>query len=101
MTTSTYTPTHSASGSNATAASSVNLPPTPMTPDMPSLPRTPSRSDLLSALSREQSLRREAEGKLTATSREVEELSVTLFEQANEMVASERRARARLEERVE
>jgi hypothetical protein len=30
----------------------------------------------------------------------VEELSASLFEQANEMVASERRARAKLEERV-
>jgi hypothetical protein len=30
----------------------------------------------------------------------VEELSVSLFEQANEMVATERRARAKLEERV-
>ena len=43
----------------------------------------------------------EAEGRLNETSKEVEELSVTLFEQANEMVASERRARAKLEERVE
>ncbi|KAG5921620.1 hypothetical protein E4U42_005778, partial [Claviceps africana] len=41
-----------------------------------------------------------AEGRLSATSKEVEELSVCLFEQANEMVAGERRARARLEERV-
>lgn len=32
---------------------------------------------------------------------EIEELSVQLFSQANEMVASERRARAKLEERVE
>lgn len=32
---------------------------------------------------------------------EIEELSVQLFSQANEMVAEERRARARLEERVE
>jgi len=30
----------------------------------------------------------------------VEELSVSLFEQANEMVATERKARAKLEERV-
>lgn len=30
----------------------------------------------------------------------MEELSVSLFEQANEMVATERRARAKLEERV-
>ncbi|KAI1867975.1 uncharacterized protein JN550_006782 [Neoarthrinium moseri] len=60
----------------------------------------PSTDDLLSALSREQSLRRAAEGRLDETSREVEELSATLFEQANEMVATERKARARLEERV-
>lgn len=57
--------------------------------------------DLLTALSREQYLRKEAEGRLSETSREVEDLSVSLFEQANEMVATERRARAKLEERVE
>lgn len=61
----------------------------------------PTTDSLLEALEREQSLRRAAEGRLSATSREVEELSVSLFEQANEMVATERRARARLEERVE
>lgn len=60
----------------------------------------PSSDDLLEALGREQQLRVAAEGKLTDGSREIEELSVTLFEQANEMVATERRARARLEERV-
>ena len=59
-----------------------------------------SPTDLLSALSREQALRAEAEGRLSETSREVEELSASLFEQANEMVATERRARARLEQRV-
>jgi predicted RNase H-like nuclease (RuvC/YqgF family) len=32
---------------------------------------------------------------------EIEELSVQLFSQANEMVADERRARAKLEERIE
>ncbi|KAI1466316.1 uncharacterized protein F4812DRAFT_74859 [Daldinia caldariorum] len=57
-------------------------------------------NELLEALSRERELRAQAEGKLRDTSKEVEELSVTLFEQANEMVASERRARALLEERV-
>ncbi|XWX00117.1 hypothetical protein V2A60_008134 [Cordyceps javanica] len=56
--------------------------------------------DLLEALNREQSLRQEAEGRLSATSKEMEELSAALFEQANEMVADERRARAKLEERV-
>lgn len=34
-------------------------------------------------------------------SSELEELSAQLFQQANEMVAAERKARARLEERVE
>lgn len=34
-------------------------------------------------------------------SSELEELTATLFSQANEMVAEERRARAKLEERVE
>ncbi|KND93577.1 hypothetical protein TOPH_01689 [Tolypocladium ophioglossoides CBS 100239] len=67
-------------------------------------PRAPgaggATEDLLEALTREKTLRREAEGRLSATSREVEELSASLFEQANEMVADERRARARLEERV-
>ncbi|XDG02229.1 hypothetical protein ABKA04_001844 [Annulohypoxylon sp. FPYF3050] len=56
--------------------------------------------DLLEELSRERELRARAEGKLNDTSKEVEELSATLFEQANEMVATERRARAKLEERV-
>ncbi|KKA27117.1 hypothetical protein TD95_005365 [Thielaviopsis punctulata] len=55
---------------------------------------------LMAALDREQALRAEAEGKLSATSREVEELSVELFERANEMVATERRENARLKERV-
>ena len=36
----------------------------------------------MEALSREQALRMEAEGRLNETSKEVEELSVTLFEQA-------------------
>jgi septal ring factor EnvC (AmiA/AmiB activator) len=76
--------------------------PTPFSaePETPVTPAGPSTDELLQALSREQALRREAEGKLSDTSREVEELSVSLFEQANEMVATERRARAKLEERV-
>ncbi|KAK0626583.1 hypothetical protein B0T14DRAFT_562473 [Immersiella caudata] len=69
-------------------------------PEIPATPAGPSTDELLQALTREQALRREAEGKLSDTSREVEELSVSLFEQANEMVATERRARAKLEERV-
>ncbi|CEJ80961.1 hypothetical protein VHEMI01117 [[Torrubiella] hemipterigena] len=72
----------------------------------PGLPATPATGvsmaeDLLEALGREQTLRQEAEGRLSATSKEMEELSAALFEQANEMVADERRARAKLEERVD
>ncbi|KAK4127349.1 hypothetical protein N657DRAFT_206722 [Parathielavia appendiculata] len=83
------------------SASYPNLNHRPTTPP-PSLPTSAqlTTEDLLSALSREQALRLEAEGRLTETSREVEELSASLFEQANEMVAAERRARAKLEERV-
>jgi septal ring factor EnvC (AmiA/AmiB activator) len=76
------------------------VPPTTPGARMPETPTTPSTDDLLTALSREQTLRRQAEDRLGDTSREVEELSAQLFEQANEMVASERRARAKLEERV-
>ncbi|CAK7240231.1 MAG: hypothetical protein STHCBS139747_001669 [Sporothrix thermara] len=79
-----------------------HLPPhTPApTPNPAYDPDTPSIKELRDALTREQKLRRQAEGQLQDTSREVEELSVSLFEQANEMVAEERRARARLEARV-
>lgn len=74
------------------------LSPTVATPTTPTAQHM--TEDLLEALNREQNLRQEAEGRLTATSREMEELSAALFEQANEMVADERRARAKLEERV-
>jgi chromosome segregation ATPase len=73
------------------------LPPTPME----GTDRDRDVDELMAALSREQFLRREAEGRLSETSKEVEELSVSLFEQANEMVATERRARAELESRIE
>ncbi len=64
-------------------------------------PRTPRECDLEAALAREQALRRQAEGQLTDVNGELEDLSAQLFQQANEMVAAERKARARLEERVE
>ncbi|PTB67968.1 hypothetical protein BBK36DRAFT_1194429 [Trichoderma citrinoviride] len=89
------------------SASSKPMPKPPVTPPPPpaataTTMRTPGRTaeDLLEALNKEQTLRRAAEGRLNATNREVEELSVTLFEQANEMVATERRARAVLEQRI-
>jgi predicted RNase H-like nuclease (RuvC/YqgF family) len=52
-------------------------------------------------LAKEQEARKSAEGKVSQMSQEVEDLSVQLFQQANEMVASERKARAKLEERVD
>lgn len=64
-------------------------------------PRSSRReSDLQAALAREQDLRQKAEVQVTQMSGELEDLSQTLFEQANTMVASERMARAKLEERV-
>lgn len=42
-----------------------------------------------------------AEEKLRQVSDELEELSVSLFQSANEMVAEERRLRSKLEEKVE
>lgn len=63
-------------------------------------PPTPSETDLTAALARERALREAAEGKLNDASSELEDLSVQLFERANEMVATERKARAKLEERV-
>ena len=57
-------------------------------------------AELLSMLTREQSLRQAAESRVSETNEELEELSAQLFTEANEMVATERKARARLEERV-
>lgn len=70
-------------------------------PPLPPLPSSRRESDLQAALAREQDLRQQAEGKLSQMSGEIEDLSVQLFQQANEMVATERKARAKLEERVE
>ena len=45
-------------------------------------------------------MRQAAESKVSQTNDEIEELSAQLFSEANEMVATERKARAKLEERV-
>lgn len=55
----------------------------------------------MAALANERHLREQAEAKVTQMSVEIEDLSVNLFQQANEMVAEERKARAKLEERIE
>ncbi|KAL1888657.1 hypothetical protein Cpir12675_006086 [Ceratocystis pirilliformis] len=87
------TPNIRVAANSFSSTSSSQPPPSPP-------PSSTGVNDLMAALNREQNLRAKAEGRLVATSKEVEELSVVLFEQANEMVASERRARAKLEQRV-
>ncbi|KAI9765742.1 MAG: hypothetical protein M1840_007176 [Geoglossum simile] len=59
-----------------------------------------STQELQRRLSLERQRREKAEGQLTQASGELEELSASLFQQANEMVATERKERAKLEERV-
>ncbi|PYH41617.1 uncharacterized protein BP01DRAFT_360267 [Aspergillus saccharolyticus JOP 1030-1] len=66
----------------------------------PPIPSYEETLALQNALNREQSLRKAAETQLSQASTELEELTAQLFSQANEMVAQERKARARLEERV-
>lgn len=56
--------------------------------------------DLQSQLAKEQAARAEAEKKAAQLNSELEDLSVNLFEQANQMVATERKARSKLEERI-
>lgn len=67
----------------------------------PPQPAPLTDSELLGQLERERALRAKAEEKARKVDSEIEELSVQLFSQANEMVAQERKARARLEARVE
>lgn len=62
---------------------------------------TARETELQAALAREQDLRRIAEAKVSEMNNEIEDLSATLFEQANEMVATERREKAKLQSRVQ
>lgn len=68
---------------------------------LPTLP--PAKGDyaeLEAALARETHLREEAEKKAAVVEGEIEELSATLFEQANEMVSTERKEKAALLDRI-
>lgn len=67
---------------------------------LPNQPPEPTLHSLQSDLATERTLREKAEASLTQTQMELEELTASLFGQANEMVAEERRARSKLEERV-
>ncbi|KAL4968356.1 uncharacterized protein BDV14DRAFT_167823 [Aspergillus stella-maris] len=95
--TTTSSPPHSQS---APPAQSYPEPPRTPTPRPSTSVSTEETAELQNALTREQSLRKAAETQLTQASTELEELTAQLFSQANEMVAQERKARARLEERV-
>lgn len=95
----------SATPTSAAAPAPAPVPTTPTAPTNPlqhqaSPASSDNTSELQDALTREQSLRKAAETQLTQTNTELEELTVQLFSQANEMVAQERKARAKLEERV-
>lgn len=61
----------------------------------------PVDTELMEQLEKERALRAKAEDRARKVDSEIEELSVQLFSQANEMVAQERKARAKLEARVE
>ncbi|KAI4696075.1 putative secondary metabolism biosynthetic enzyme [Alternaria novae-zelandiae] len=80
-------------------ANTGGMPPPPPPKDPSHAP--PVDYTLLNELERERALRAKAEARIQTVDSEIEELSVQLFSQANEMVAEERRARAKLEERVE
>jgi hypothetical protein len=58
-------------------------------------------NDLTTLLQHERAARQSAEQSLNRAHSELEELTAQLFGQANEMVATERKARAKLEERVQ
>ena len=81
---------------------SMSQPPSsaPATSKSPPSPVPSESADLLTLLTREQSLRQAAETRVNQTNNEIEELSAQLFTEANEMVAAERKARAKLEQRV-
>ncbi|THY26606.1 hypothetical protein D6D01_04397 [Aureobasidium pullulans] len=70
--------------------------PSPMAPS----PSSAALTDLQQALAKETKARVAAERKYHELEQELEDLSATLFEQANEMVAKERKEKAKLEERI-
>ncbi|EME47483.1 hypothetical protein DOTSEDRAFT_77779 [Dothistroma septosporum NZE10] len=61
---------------------------------------SPREQELEAVLAKEQYARIEAENKVKQVNAEVEELSATLFQQANDMVATERKANAALQAKI-
>jgi hypothetical protein len=86
---------------------SAPTPPYASTPHLPvrlptstTAPTAAATTDLTALLAHEHALRVAAESSLQSTHRELDDLTAALFSQANEMVATERRARRQLEDRV-
>ena len=79
---------------------SSSQPPSSAPPTQQVHPENADSADLLNLLTKEQQLRQAAERRVSQTNEEIEELSAQLFSEANEMVATERKARVKLEERV-
>jgi TolA-binding protein len=71
------------------------------TPTTSSHPISPREQELEKVLVKEQKARAVAEEKTRQVNAEVEELSTTLFQQANEMVATERRQNAALQAKIQ
>ncbi|KAL8842192.1 MAG: hypothetical protein Q9176_002885 [Flavoplaca citrina] len=88
-------PPSSAPPTQLTHSQSVRQPPPPQPPTSHHHHHTTSNplpTDLHAALENERSLRLAAEAHLSSTQSEIEDLSATLFSEANELVAAERRS---------
>ncbi|KAK8232226.1 ribosomal protein L32 [Phyllosticta capitalensis] len=94
------------------SSSALHAPPPPLPTTTPPVPPNPpvlppikhideELRETRSALDKERALREEAEAKIAKQDADVEELTASLFQTANEMVANERRAKAKLQERVD
>ncbi|KAK9448427.1 uncharacterized protein V1518DRAFT_418933 [Limtongia smithiae] len=99
----------SQSAAATTTNTSYSAPSSPIsTPDAPLVivPQHPIQqqqqiiTNLQRSMQKEVQLREDAERKFSQISHEIEELSQSLFEEANEMVAAERRERVRAEELI-
>ncbi|KAK6363222.1 hypothetical protein TWF730_000666 [Orbilia blumenaviensis] len=78
----------------------IERPPTPPEPLSRASMDSQALDNLSNALCSERRKRENAEKQLLEVKNEIEELSASLFQQANDMVADERKAKAKLEERV-
>ncbi|KAK8162492.1 ribosomal protein L32 [Phyllosticta citrichinensis] len=94
------------------SSSALHAPPPPLPTTTPPVPPNPpvlppikhideELRETREALDKERALRAEAESKVAKQDADVEELTATLFQTANEMVATERKAKAKLQERVD